>query len=167
MVTVRVNDADERTVPVVDNLVSFSVAGPGKIIGIGNGDPPSHEPDKYIETVQSMPVLEWRTRAINARNSGPESAPGFDDSSWEKARDPRWDEHRVDPPAGVFRGQFMLPPGAENAAITLVLRSVGETQSIYNQYLFYPSPVRFGWPPLGLQGEGSCHAPPHPVSRRP
>jgi beta-galactosidase len=75
--------------------------------------------------------MDWLTRVIDARNSGPESAPGFDDASWEKARDPRWDEHRVDPPASIFRGEFMLPPGAENATITLVLRSVGETQSIY------------------------------------
>jgi len=131
VVTVRVNDANGRMVPIADNLVSFSVSGPGKIIGVGNGDPASHEPDKYIETVQSVPVLDWRTLAIDARNAGPESEPGFDDSSWEKARDPRWDEHRVDPPASIFRGQFILPAGAGNAAITLVLRSVGETQSIY------------------------------------
>jgi beta-galactosidase len=69
--------------------------------------------------------------AIDSRNSDPESKPGFDDTSWDKARDPRWDEHRVDPPASVFRGQFILPAGAGNAAITLVLRSVGEMQSIY------------------------------------
>ncbi len=131
VVTVRVNDADGRMVPISDNLVSFSLVGPGKIIGVGNGDPASHEPDKYIETVQSVPVFDWRTQAIDARNSGPESAPGFDDSSWVKARDPRWDEHRVDPPASIFRGQFTLPAGAENADITLVLRSLGETQSIY------------------------------------
>jgi beta-galactosidase len=54
VVTVRVNDANGRMVPIADNLVSFSVSGPGKIIGVGNGDPASHEPDKYIETVQSV-----------------------------------------------------------------------------------------------------------------
>ena len=27
-------------------LVKFSIEGPGKIIGTGNGDPSSHEPDK-------------------------------------------------------------------------------------------------------------------------
>jgi beta-galactosidase len=31
---------------MADNEVSFVVAGPGKIIGVGNGDPTSHEPDK-------------------------------------------------------------------------------------------------------------------------
>ncbi len=33
-------------VPTADNLVKFSIAGPGKIIGTGNGNPSSHEPDK-------------------------------------------------------------------------------------------------------------------------
>ena len=131
VVTVRINDAAGRLAPEAGNLVSFSLTGPGRIIGVGNGDPASHEPDKYVESVSTVPVAEWRTRAIDARADGPETAPSFDDSSWEKARDPRWDEHRIDPPASVFRGAFTLPEDARDAAITLVLRSVGETQSIY------------------------------------
>jgi beta-galactosidase len=131
VVTVRINDAAGRMAPTAGNLVSFSLTGPGRIIGVGNGDPAAHEPDKYIETVRTVPVAEWRTRSIDARADGPETAPGFDDSSWEKARDPRWDERRIDPPASVFRGEFTLPSDSQDAAITLVLRSVGETQSIY------------------------------------
>jgi len=130
-ITVRVNDAEGRMAPNAGNLVSFQLKGPGRIIGVGNGDPASHEADKYVESVRSVPVAEWRTRAIDPRTSGPESAPGFDDSAWERARDPRWDERRVDPPASVYRGAFYLPADAEGAAIKLVLRSVGDTQSIY------------------------------------
>jgi beta-galactosidase len=128
---VRVNDAQGRMIPDAGNLVSFSLDGPGRIIGVGNGDPASQEPDQYVETVRSIPVAEWRTHAIDPRVNGPESAPDFDDSGWEKARDPRWDERRIDPPASVFRGAFALPAGAEGSAIKLVLRSVGDTQSIY------------------------------------
>ncbi len=32
--------------PTADHEVSFSVRGPGALIGVGNGDPVSHEPDK-------------------------------------------------------------------------------------------------------------------------
>ena len=32
--------------PTASNLVKFSIEGPGKIIGTGNGNPTSHEPDK-------------------------------------------------------------------------------------------------------------------------
>jgi len=46
LITVRIVDAQGRTVPVATNLVSFSVTGAGQLLGVGNGDPSSHEPDK-------------------------------------------------------------------------------------------------------------------------
>lgn len=42
--TVSVCDENGRIVPTAENLVTFSVKGPGKIIGVGNGNPISHEP---------------------------------------------------------------------------------------------------------------------------
>lgn len=47
MVTVAVIDANGATVPTANNLITFSVTG-GKIIGVGNGDPGSHESDKGL-----------------------------------------------------------------------------------------------------------------------
>ncbi len=46
IVTVQVVDEKGDVVPYADNLVSFDVADNAKIIGVGNGDPSSHEPDK-------------------------------------------------------------------------------------------------------------------------
>ena len=46
VIRVAIKDAKGRVVPVADNLVTFSIEGPGKIIGTGNGNPSSHEPDK-------------------------------------------------------------------------------------------------------------------------
>jgi beta-galactosidase len=46
MVTVEIVDDKGRTVPVADNEVSFEVSPNAHIIGVGNGDPSSHEPDK-------------------------------------------------------------------------------------------------------------------------
>jgi beta-galactosidase len=46
MVTVEIHDAQGRVVPTADNEVSFRVTGPGRLIGVGNGDPTSHESDK-------------------------------------------------------------------------------------------------------------------------
>jgi beta-galactosidase len=31
---------------VADNLITFELTGSGKLIGVGNGDPSSHEPDR-------------------------------------------------------------------------------------------------------------------------
>lgn len=48
VINVTVVDKDGREVPTADNLIQFSVEGDAKIIGVGNGDPSSHEPDKIL-----------------------------------------------------------------------------------------------------------------------
>ena len=49
VVNVSVVDAQGRVVPVADNLIRFELSGPGRIIGVGNGNPSSHEADKAKE----------------------------------------------------------------------------------------------------------------------
>jgi len=46
VIRVAIKDEKGRVVPTADNMVKFSIEGPGKIIGTGNGNPKSHEPDK-------------------------------------------------------------------------------------------------------------------------
>lgn len=46
LVTVRIVDAQGRTVPVASNEVTFNVSGAGHLLGVGNGDPDCHESDK-------------------------------------------------------------------------------------------------------------------------
>jgi len=48
-VEVEIVDAKGRVVPIADNLVTFKVIGPGHVVGVGNGDPSSHEPDKATQ----------------------------------------------------------------------------------------------------------------------
>ncbi len=45
-IAVEVRDAQGRYAPLADNAVTFEIAGPGRLIGVGNGDPTSHESDK-------------------------------------------------------------------------------------------------------------------------
>jgi beta-galactosidase len=45
-VNVRVVDAKGLMVPTAGHMLTFTVDGPGKVIGVGNGDPSCHEPDK-------------------------------------------------------------------------------------------------------------------------
>lgn len=45
-VTVFAVDATGRRVPTASDRVSFAVSGPGRLIGVGNGDPTCHESDK-------------------------------------------------------------------------------------------------------------------------
>jgi len=45
-VTVEAVDKEGRPVPTANLTVGFEISGPGAIIGLGNGDPTSHEPEK-------------------------------------------------------------------------------------------------------------------------
>ena len=46
MFAVEVQDAQGRLVPITENAITFNVAGQGKLVGTGNGDPTNQEPDK-------------------------------------------------------------------------------------------------------------------------
>lgn len=46
VVAVEIVDAQGRAVPTADAAVRFAVEGPGRLLGVGNGDPTSHESDK-------------------------------------------------------------------------------------------------------------------------
>jgi len=46
MLTVEMLDARGRPIPTANHKIAFNITGPGKIIGVGNGDPNSHESDK-------------------------------------------------------------------------------------------------------------------------
>ena len=46
LVTVKIVDSQGRIVPVANNEVTFDVTGGGHLLGLGNGDPSCHEPDK-------------------------------------------------------------------------------------------------------------------------
>ncbi|HTS11154.1 MAG TPA: beta-galactosidase GalA [Candidatus Limnocylindrales bacterium] len=46
VVVVEIQDAQGRVMPTASNDVRFKVSGAGRLIGVGNGDPSSHESDK-------------------------------------------------------------------------------------------------------------------------
>jgi beta-galactosidase len=60
VITVMISDKKNRIVPVAGNEVAFTLNGPGKIIGVGNGDPASHNPEQFVNT-DSV----WKCKAFN------------------------------------------------------------------------------------------------------
>jgi beta-galactosidase len=62
VVSVEVRDARGRIVPTAETQVTFALEGGGAILGVGNGDPGSHEPDRFLDSVALSPVREWRGR---------------------------------------------------------------------------------------------------------
>jgi len=87
VVTVSVTDAQGRVMPVAGNEVAFELEGPGRILGVGNGDPSCHEPDKFwaVGGSHSVAVGGWRWKKIADVYAEhlPEVGVQFDDSAWE------------------------------------------------------------------------------------
>ncbi|MBN1610082.1 MAG: DUF4982 domain-containing protein, partial [Polyangiaceae bacterium] len=89
VVAVSVIDAQGRIVPTAAHDIVFKIEGPGRILGVGNGDPSSHEPDQFFAspTLRTRALGNWRWQKINNPYAAnlPEVAVGFDDSRWAKA----------------------------------------------------------------------------------
>ena len=65
MVAVTILDNQGRPVPAADSLVHFELSGPGAIIGVGNGDPVSHEPDVYLAAPDTTNAPGWQRHVFN------------------------------------------------------------------------------------------------------
>lgn len=64
-IAVQVRDADDRLVPTAANEVTFQCSGPARILGVGNGDPSSHEPDTFVLSPEGSESTVWKRRAFN------------------------------------------------------------------------------------------------------
>ena len=110
--TVAVADAQGRVVPVADNAISFELEGPGRIIGVGNGDPSCHDPDVFVAAtpLRSVPISGWRWKKVAdtyAQNL-PETGVSLDDSAWAKADVTAESGPLGSHEQGVFRTRFTV-----------------------------------------------------------
>jgi len=64
-------DKEGREVPDADNQIRFSISGPGKIIGVGNGDPSSHEADKCTDGAWQRSLFNGKCQVIVQAGKGP------------------------------------------------------------------------------------------------
>lgn len=64
IINITVMDRDGREVPDADNMIRFELTGPGKIIGVGNGDPSSHESDKYLNNAWQRMLFNGKCQVI-------------------------------------------------------------------------------------------------------
>ncbi|TKB97681.1 beta-galactosidase GalA [Pedobacter cryophilus] len=64
IINISVVDKEGREVPDANQLVSFSFTGDAKIIGVGNGDPSSHEVDKFIEGNSYRKLFNGKAQVI-------------------------------------------------------------------------------------------------------
>ena len=132
VITIQVNDAEGLMVPDAGNEICFFIAGPGRIIGVGNGNPSSHEPDRYHETIKRIKIKDLKELPVKTLTNRPEVAEGFDDSAWKPAFQNQDEDWRIYKDSLiVVRGTFSLPEITKDAAVNLYTKSIAEDQSIY------------------------------------
>lgn len=126
VVTVKAVDATGLSVPVADNEIAFRVDGPARIIGVGNGDPDSHEADKYVEQVFSIPVADLRAKTVAGDRDVPEVAAGYADTDWSRDLDRITDDTSAK--MVVYRGDIEIP---DSGSMRLYYKSIGTAQQVW------------------------------------
>lgn len=133
VITVSVADAGGRLLPTAANGFTFEIEGPGRIIGVGNGNPVSLEPERFIPSVHAIqPSLIKEKSLMEFPDRKDMLEPDFDDAAWEPAfkadRDSVFGRQakRV-----ISRGYFDLPASDSTTVFTYFSRNIGKQQSVY------------------------------------
>ena len=124
--TVSARDAHGRTVPTAANLVNLEITN-GRIIGVGNGNPGCHEPDKFIESIALFTLEDWRGRIAPVGTTAPlalESQVPLPKLGYYQAPLPK--------PGEVYdlSGAFNLP-AVPDGALELFLPTFGAKTSLW------------------------------------
>jgi beta-galactosidase len=64
VIAVGADDAQGRAIPTASSPVTFEVRGPGRILGVGNGDPVSHEPDQAVGGIWKRTLFSGLAQVI-------------------------------------------------------------------------------------------------------
>ncbi len=144
VVTVEVRDARGRIVPNAENEVVFALEGPGRILGVGNGDPGSHEPDRYVEDVRQVRIVDLRMATVEEAGQRREVEPDVDDSAWRSMVNAQGEYAAIDSKrTHVVRGRFDLAEGPAGVEVILFPKALAEDQAIYvNGHLVAKGPKR-------------------------
>ena len=132
MITVDALDKNNLAVPDADCEITFSIKGPGKIIGVGNGNPASLEADKYLEAIKVVAVENLKEKVIENLSAATEIAENYNDKDWQTAfKDDRTAAFGEKVKALVYRGVFILPEIKAGDTVTFFYNSIGSEQSVF------------------------------------
>jgi beta-galactosidase len=128
VITVMELDSKNRFVPDANDEVVFTVQGPAKIIGVGNGDPSSLEADKYVEQVSVVNTTDWRVKGLTSENNESELASTNAEIGWTILGEFKNADNYV---GKVYRGKFEITEKADNAHFKIFLPKLESLQRIY------------------------------------
>jgi len=129
VITVAVNDKNKLSVPTATNEISFQLGGPGRIIGVGNGEQTSLEKEKFVEEIKTVNIVDLKEKALQSMEDGLKVLGESGGEGWTDAFKTR--DYKKLAPAYIHRGSFELPENFNAAEITFFYKSIGRSQSVY------------------------------------
>ncbi|KPL88123.1 beta-galactosidase GalA [Herpetosiphon geysericola] len=132
VVTLQVCDEQGQIVPTANHLLDLQLTGSAKILGVGNGDPSSHESDQYHQRYLISPIQITGEQTAADLSAGLELARGAVAQSWQPAFWHHNDDQQANSqPYIVFNGSFELPNYSEASSIRLFSKSIAHDYSVY------------------------------------
>ena len=132
VIKVSAVDAEGRVVPMAQNQIHFELTGPGKILGVGNGDPSCHEADTLVleSADRVIPINDWRWKLTdNVQHSDlAEYTANFDDSAWNKTTSENECSQLTSKQSAVFRRHLKL--SAEDLASSRIQIQFGRIDDL-------------------------------------
>ncbi|HEY6899084.1 MAG TPA: sialate O-acetylesterase, partial [Puia sp.] len=127
VIRVKAVDAAGNAVPVADNEVFFDVSGPARIIGVGNGDPVSHEADLSIEKVLLLPVGRLQAKVVTDGSGDGYTETGG--AGWHGNLEKITDDTTA--AVAAYKGDIDLPELPDGSVCRLFYKSIGKGQRVY------------------------------------
>ncbi len=72
VINISVMDREGREVLDAENMIRFKIEGEGKIVGVGNGDPSSHEPDICVDGMWQRKLFNGKCQVIVQAGTKPD-----------------------------------------------------------------------------------------------
>ena len=132
IISVAISDKNGLIIPTANNKISFAIDGPAEIIGLGNGNPSSHEPEVFLDSNSFAKITNLKELTVNNLQNRPETALHYNYSSWIPAfsNEPKdWLEYTDT--LKVIRGVFSIDSINESTFVTLFAKSILDNQSIF------------------------------------
>jgi beta-galactosidase len=130
IITVQANDKKGLMVPTADNEIEFTLSGPGKIIGVGNGNPSSHEAEKYIERVDRIKIGNLKIKPVDSTWEYTETNTNMDVADWQNAFKSGYGSYEKNKNIVVI-GTFNINDFTDKTEITFYSKSLAENQAVY------------------------------------
>lgn len=131
VVRVSVVDREGRTVPTAQHTIRFEAEGAARLIGMGNGDPGSHEADKPAELHRYAAATSWHHKALARQQEAEALLADTGTAGW---RDPfAWvppDKQPADGAWNVVRAVFARPALAAGDHLVLLLGDIAPGQQV-------------------------------------